>query len=220
MSFWSQFEPPGCYPDKCQCEAVQDSFIRQPSAFWSSFAYVIAGILIYRYINQKSFELKMWAGVCVLMGFSSLFGHMTFTKFALALDFASIVLVLSFFALLNLFELLKVRRMFLYFGVYYVVLFFAMHSMEKWTKIGMCLLIFMFAMGDVVREMGWKFFEARKLQISLLVLCASFGLFLLDENHVMCDPLSFWQFHSLWHIGTAISMFFYGAWRFEAIRAR
>lgn len=220
MSFWSQFDPPGCFPDKCQCEAVRDSFIRQPSAFWSSFSYVIAGFLIYRYIRPKSFELKMWAIVCVLMGLSSLVGHMTFTKFALAMDFASIILVLSFFALLNLFELLKVRWMFFYFGLYYVALFFAMYSMEKWTKISLCLLIFVFAMGDVVREQGWKFFQARNLQLCLLTLTASFGLFLLDENHVMCSPSSLFQFHSLWHVGTAISMFFYGLWRFEDIRVR
>lgn len=42
MNPWKNFEPPSCYPDSCQCEAVRDAFIRQPSSFWSSLAYVMA----------------------------------------------------------------------------------------------------------------------------------------------------------------------------------
>lgn len=217
MSFWQRFDPPSCFPDDCMCEGVRDAWIRQPSAFWSSLAYLMAAFSIYRYIRPKSFELKMWAGVCALLGFSSHFGHMSFTKIALALDFASIVLTLSFFALLNLFLLLKqsALRMLTYFLLYYIVLFFVMYSMDKWTKIGVCLLIFLFAIGDVIREMGLSFLKARTLQLSLVILAVSFGLFLIDEFHVMCNPESLFQFHSLWHIGTAASIFFYGKWRFD-----
>ncbi len=59
MNPWARFEQALCYPVKCQCEAPQDALIRQPSAFWSSFAYVIAGLAIYRHIKDKTFELKM-----------------------------------------------------------------------------------------------------------------------------------------------------------------
>lgn len=221
-SFWSKFEQSPCYPDKCQCEFARDEIIRQPSAFWSSFAYIIAGIAIYKYVRTKSLELKLWTFVCILMGLSSLFGHGSFIRAALAMDFASIILVLSFFAFLNLFLMLKfsLRKILLCFSAYYVLLFFAMYHMDKWVKIGTCLIVFTFAIGDVIREMGLSFLKARTLQICLFILTVSFGLFILDENHYKCDPFSPFQLHSLWHIGTAVSMFFYGKWRFDSIAAR
>jgi hypothetical protein len=155
------------------------------------------------------------------MGLSSLIGHMTFVKVFLALDFASIVMVLSFFAILNLLKLLKVNsgRILIILALYYVGLYFAMLSMNKWGNIGMCLLIFVFSIGDMIREMGRSFLKARTLQLSLLILTVSFGLFILDEMHIGCDPYSLFQWHSLWHIGTAAAMFFYGKWRFEDNRA-
>lgn len=222
MNFWSQFQQAECYPDKCQCELARDELIRQPSSFWSSLAYIVAAWAIYRHVREKSVELKLWTGVCVLMGLSSLAGHGTYIRVALAFDFASIVLVMSFFALLNVFLLLKqsLHRILIYFSIYYTGLFFAMYGMSKFAKIGMCLLVFAFAMTDVFREMGPKFFKARSLQISLGVLMIAFGFFVLDENHIGCDPTSLFQFHSLWHFGTAMAIYYYGKWRFEEMRAR
>lgn len=221
MNIWEGLAPASCYPDKCQCEGVRDALIRQPSAFFSSVAYIIAGILIYRHVAQKSFELKVWTGVCVLMGLSSHLGHASFANVLLAMDFASIVMVLSFFAVLNLLRMLKVNsgRIVIILGLYYVGLYFAMLSMGKWGKIGMCLLIFAFSIGDLIREMGSNFLKARNLLLSLFILTVSFGVFVIDEMHIGCDPSSWLQWHSLWHIGTATSMYFYGRWRFAEIRA-
>lgn len=216
MNFWSRFEPSSCYPNKCQCEAVRDTIIRQPSSFWSSLAYIFAGLAIYRAVREKSRDLKMWTLVCCLMGLSSMFGHASFIRVSLALDFASIILVLSFFALLNLLSLLKqsTGRILLFFMAYYVALYFAMFSMGKFAKIGTCLLIFLFSVGDVIRDVGWKFLEEKTLQLSLFILTLSFGFFVIDEMHIGCDPHSLFQWHSLWHIGTGLSMYFYGKWRF------
>lgn len=209
MSFWDRFEPSSCYPDKCQCEAVQDALIRQPSSFWSSLAYVVAGGAIYREIKNKSHELKMWAGVCCLMGLSSMFGHGSFIRISLALDFASIVLVLSFFALLNYLRKFSVARIMAFFSVYYVALFMAMYQLGKWPKIGACLAIFAVSLGEVAK---------RKVDMNLFlclgILALSFGFFVIDEMHIGCDPHSLFQFHSLWHLGTGLSMYFYGKWRF------
>jgi hypothetical protein len=218
MNPWKHFEQPSCLPDGCQCEAVRDAFIRQPSSTWSSLAYVFAGLFIYRQVNEKSMDLKVWTLVCVTMGMSSLVGHMSFIKLTLALDFASIVLVISFFGLWNLLNLLKISsaRIFIYFSIYYVFLFGVMYGLNKWAKVGLCILVFGFAMGDVVREMGWRFLKARTLQWSIATLALSFGIYIMDEMHIDCRPLHLFQWHSVWHMGTALSMFLYGKWRFEA----
>jgi hypothetical protein len=215
MKPWFGLESIICFPDKCQCEAAGEGIIRQPSSFGSSFAYLFAGIYLYRYLKNKSLELKMWTGVCFLLGITSMFGHASFTKLALALDFASIVLVLSFFLLLNFFSLLQIRlrHMMIYFCLYYFSIFMAMYFMEKWVRIGICLIIFVLSIQDVIRETGRDFFKFKSLQLALVILTLSFAFFVMDENHVMCDPHSLWQWHSLWHIGTAMAIFFYGKWR-------
>ena len=217
MNPWKDFEQASCYPDGCQCELTRDALIRQPSAFWSSLAYILAAVFIFREIKHKTFELKLWALVCGVMGLSSMFGHGSFINLALALDFASIILVLSFFALLNLLLLLKQShgRIITYFILYYLALFASMYFMGKWQKISFCLLIFFFSLGDVLREIGRDFIKARDLHVSLAVLTLSFGMFVVDELHIGCVPESWFQWHSLWHIGTAISMYYYGKWRFK-----
>jgi len=183
MNPWSSFLPATCLPDQCNCEFTRDALIRQPSAFWSSFAYLFTALLIYREIGNKTVELKMWAGVCFLMGLSSLFGHGSFINLALALDFASIILVLSFFALLNLMGNYreKIFRIFFIFLLYYISVFAIMYYMDKWPKIFISLLVFAFSLFDLVRTCGIDFFKHRALQISLGILVISFGMFLLDE---------------------------------------
>lgn len=216
MNLWERFEPASCMPVNCGCEGIRDAFIRQPSTTWSSLAFIFASITIYRYVKPKGPELKLWALVCMLMGITSFFGHMSFIRVSLALDFASIILVLSYFALI---KIIKNHRFF-WLLLFYIAVFFVMYSLDKWTKIGACLMIFAFAKVDILKEMGFKFYQARDLKIALVVLGVSFGLFVMDEMHLMCSPESLFQFHSLWHIGTAISMFFYGKWRFDVIRER
>lgn len=219
MNPWSSFPPASCYPDQCNCELTRDALIRQPSAFWSSLAYIFAALFIYREIAHKSVDLKMWASVCFLMGLSSLFGHASFINLALALDFASIILVLSFFALLNLLRAYQqsLVKIFLCFFLYYVSLFVAMYYMGKWPKIFFCLVIFVFSLADIIRTYGMGFLKNQTLQLSLGILGISFGMFLVDEFHVGCVPESWFQWHSLWHIGTAVSMYYYGKWRFTCV---
>lgn len=217
MNPWKNFEQAVCLPDKCQCEGVRDAFIRQPSSFWSSLAYVFAGVAIFRYVKDRSMDLKVWTMVCVIMGLSSMLGHMSYIRFTLAIDFASIVLVMSFFGIWNFLTNLKFpfSRIILILSVYYVFLVLGMYSLDKWGKISMVFVIFTFAIADVLREMGFRFLKARTLQLSLLVLSVSFGIYMMDENHIFCDPGSLLQLHSVWHMGTALSLFLYGKWRFD-----
>jgi hypothetical protein len=222
MNFWDTFEKASCLPYKCQCEAAQDALIRQPSAFLSSFAYLVAAVALFRHIKTKSTELKLWTLVCVVMGLSSLFGHMSFIRLALAIDFSSIVFLLSFFWFWNLLVRLEapVVKMLLVFGIFYVGVVQMMYEFDKITKISTCLLIFAFSLWEVMTKARSRVLSKRSLYICFTSLFVSFGFFLLDEFHVNCHPDSFWQFHSLWHLGSALAIFFYGKWRFEEIQPR
>lgn len=217
MNPWKNFEQAVCLPDKCQCEGVRDAFIRQPSSFWSSLAYVFAGVSIFRYVKDRSMDLKVWTLVCVIMGLSSMLGHMSYIRFTLAIDFASIALVMSFFGIWNLLTNLKLSypKIFIILSIYYCLLVSGMYALDKYGKISMVFLIFTFAIADMLKVMGMRFLKARTLQLSLLVLSISFGVYMMDENHIFCEPGSLYQLHALWHMGTALSLFLYGKWRFD-----
>lgn len=216
MSFWDRFQQAACIEDSCGCSFIYDSLIRQPPNFWSSLFYIFFGLLLYREVKEKSFELKAWVTVTTVLGFSSMFAHASFIEVAMAMDFGGIILVISFFALLNLLELLKVSktRILFYFILYYFSIILLMYSMNKWVKVAICVMIFAFSLGDLIRSIGWSFLRARLLQLSILILMVSFSLFLLDELKIGCDPHSNFPLHSFWHLGTALAIYLYGKWRF------
>jgi hypothetical protein len=213
MNFWEQFEPATCLPYNCNCELVRDEFIRQPSAFWSSLAYIATSFATIYFIKNKTTDLKNWALVCFLMGLSSLFGHLSFTRFSLALDVSTIVLVLTFFPLLRSLSRRGISQLkkFFILLLFFIILFFGIYELDKWPKVFLCVSVFIFVLKDTLRSTK----KYKTLQVSILILFVSFSLFLLDEFHIGCDPMSLFQFHSVWHIGTALSMFFYGKWRLD-----
>lgn len=213
MNFWEQFDPATCLPDNCNCELVRDEFIRQPSAFWSSLAYIAASFATLYFIKNKTTELKSWAIVCLLMGLSSLFGHMSFTRFSLAVDVSTIVLVLSFFPIMRFLSGrgISLIKKVMFLVLFFIILFFGIYELDKWPKVFLCLLVFIFVLKDTLRS-TWNY---KTFKVSILILLVSFSFFLFDEFHIGCEPTSFFQFHSVWHIGTALSMFFYGKWRLD-----
>ena len=217
MNPWSHFEASNCIPNNCGCEFIRDEFIRQPINFWSSFVYLFFAWWLFREIKNRTFEFRLWIVVMTLLGVGSLLGHMTFTQAMMSMDFASIILVISFFGVFNVLKLLKRpdEQILPIMTVYYIIIVAMMYFMEKWAKVGMCLLIFAFSLGDLVREMGWSFLKARLIHYSLAVLAVSFFLFMLDELKIVCDPHGPWQLHTAWHIGTGFAIYLFGKWRFS-----
>ncbi len=217
MNFWDRFEEASCVASRCQCEAPRDALIRQPASFWSSLAYLLAAFVLFRTVKDRRPEFKFWVLACVVLGCASHLGHMSFTRLGMAFDFAAIILIFSFFALVNLMLLLKRSSavIFAALALYYGLLVLGMYALpDKWSRISLCLLVFVLSVSDVVREQGLAFLRAKYFRRSLLTLLVSFGFFVLDEAHVGCDPGSLFQFHALWHFGTALALFFYGLWRF------
>jgi hypothetical protein len=221
MNPWSHFEPASCLPAKCQCEAPLDEWIRQPSSFWSSASYILAAFFLIRFSRLKSPGLKAWAIVCSLMGASSMVGHGTFTRLGLSFDFASIVLIISFFFVWKLFQNFRFSylKITFYLCLYYLSLVVLMYSLDKWTKIITCVVIFTLAFLDLTREMNSNLFKQKTLMKAMLIFLLSFAFFILDEAHIACNPYSLFQLHSIWHFGTAISAYLLGKWRFDEIRS-
>ena len=217
MNFRSYFTEAQCLPDNCDCEFVGPGWIAQPSAFWSSLFYLFFAVLLYTQVKQKTTTLKLWTLSLILLGLSSHFAHASFIEFAMAMDFSGIILILSFFYIirwLNKWITSPWRITFLLLS-YQGGLWMTFYSLEKWFKVGLCLIVFFFCIIELVHTEGKNFIKARDIHWSLITLFLSFTFFLTDELKLICDPHSWLQGHSVWHMGTAVSLYLYGRWRFR-----
>lgn len=204
MNPWMSFEQAHCFlENQCNCEFIYDALIRQPSAFWSSLSFFLAGILLLRKVKV----MNLWIGLIFIQGIASHLAHGTFTRAGLALDMASIVVLIS----LHAFSKLTRGNKPLVTLSYFVAIYFLMYFLPKWWLIGVCVSIFLIALLDLGEDL-----KDRQVQKALGVLIISFGPFMLDELKVFCEPQSFFQLHSLWHVGAAYALYLFGSWRFQA----
>lgn len=221
MTFWSNFIPAKCLPDNCDCEFIRDALVAQPSAFYSSFAYIILAFVLYGMVEKKTITLKLWTLSFVLLGLCSMFAHASFIEFAMAMDFAGIILVLSFFFIMKWLHrwITSPWKITVLLLAYQGALWLTFYSLEKWFKVGICVVIFVLAIIEILHAEGKRFLQAKELHRAIGILFASFAFFLADELRLVCDPHSWIQGHSIWHIGTATTLFMYGKWRFRTTPA-
>lgn len=218
MSNWLNLPLANCLPDDCGCEFVQlNSLIAQPSAFWSSFFYLIFPAILYFNVKDKSQALKLWIFSLVLLGLSSHFAHGSFLEFSMAMDFAGIVLILSFFPIYKWLSkwVSTTYKLVLLLLLFQSGLWMIFYSMNKWVKVGVCVVIFVVAIGELIQAEGKAFWKAKYLHLALGTMSVAFTLFMIDEFKLICDPHSLLTGHTLWHFGTALTLFFYGKWRFR-----
>ncbi len=212
MILWQQFVRSPCFPD-CSCEYMQvDSWINQPIAFWSSLAYLIPIYFLNKNLKEKTETTKLWNLCLMILTLSSMFCHASFIRLSVAMDFASIGIIMGFFPLMYFFKHQNRRLVFILFFIAQTLVYF---TLGKWPKIACSIVIYLLALYEVLQTHGNKFLKARSLQLSLLILSGSFLLFLLDDQKViLCDPHGWVHGHTLWHFGTAWSAYFFARWRF------
>lgn len=210
QDFWAQFPQAGCLPDNCNCELIHLGWIYQPSAFWSSFIYIMMGFILWRKVSQKSQIFKIFIFFFIAQGIFSYLAHATFTKLALAMDFAGIIVIISFFTIIKFWK----KNFVMNFLIYYLFLVAAFYSLHLWVKVGLCVFIFVLSITDIINSLKGEFKTSKTLHRSLSILFFSFTFFLVDEVKLICDPESWFQNHSIWHFGSALSIYYYGKWRF------
>jgi hypothetical protein len=210
QNFWARFPQASCLPDSCNCELVRDGWIHQPSAFWSSLIYIVMGLLLIKKVKDKTLVFNVWITLALAQGVFSHLAHATFLKLALAMDFAGIIVIISFFSILKFFHHKIIRN----FLLYYVLLVGAFYYLNLWVKVGLCVGIFVISVTDIINSLKGEFKTSKTLHQALGILFVSFTLFIIDETRLICDPESWLQGHSIWHFGSSLSIYYYGKWRF------
>ncbi len=186
-----------------------DSWINQPIAFWSSLAYLIPIFLL----KKKTELTRLWSYCLIALTISSMFCHASFIRLSVAMDFASIGIIMGFFSIVHF---MKGKNLLSAFSIFFILQVLANFGLTKWPKIALSILIFLLAFYEVIQTYGFVFVKARSLQLSMLTLSVSFLIFLLDDQKIFfCDESGWFAGHTLWHLGTAASAYFYVKWGFD-----
>jgi hypothetical protein len=221
MSLGDFLTPARCVAESaCGCEVVrQGLFPAQISNFWSSFLFLFfAALFLIRAARRDDPLVIAWALMMSLLGLGSLAAHGTMTELGMAMDFAGIVTMITFFLLARLLQTISIdqRLMFAGLGINFLFMLWLFHSMHKPVKIGLCLVLFCLALVEITRTMGAQFWRAPGFQRALVSVGVGFSFFILDEIKVGCDPVSLLPAHGPWHLGASLSLYFYGRWRLDS----
>lgn len=211
MDFWSLFDRLPCFPN-CGCEPmIAGCFFCQPVNVITSIPYFLAGLILYFKVQNKNKELIAWVSVMGVVAATSMFAHSTYTRISMAMDYASIIFLFTFFLF---FDLTKKYRALIVSPAYYILLTALLLPLDIWSQYYVSLVMFTIAVIHFLRKNGVKVLVHRSLLTSFTILGISTLFLLLDKDERLCSIKYIPYGHTIWHIGSALSSYFFGRWYF------
>ena len=218
------------------CEANHmDEAIRQPANTWSNLGYLAVGLFaltlgIHDYKNKarrdsENFLVRyplfsvMYALSCFYLFIGSFMYHASLTAFFQKLDQTGLYSVIAMILVLNLY---KIFPYFSHRG--------SKRDSHKWAKVlvivlniaffnwlwrininalvpGLLLMVIITGMYYTMAVSRTAYFT-KYMYAAILILFAAGSVWILDRQRVVCEPDSLLQGHAVWHILTAVSIFF------------
>ena len=218
------------------CERTNlDHFIRQPLNTLSNFIYWLNAIVIinrgwkdrtkknrYNIISANPFYSFTLGGIMLYIFCASVFFHSSLIHVASELDFSA-VYSLSLFPLMYFSHRVWLLRL----GIpsntrhikstltlviastiaYLLLTFFLPEGVRNFVVLGIIILILAFGITVERYDRGkTNHYYLVTCMLSIMFAVMWFGF---DVHKVLCDPDSFVQHHSLWHLFSGISVFYF-----------
>lgn len=216
MNFWSLFERIECFPN-CGCEPmIAGCIICQPVNFISSLPYFLVAIILYLRHRSDDSEFLGWAVLLGAVGASSMFAHSSYIRIAMAMDYTSIIFLLTFFFYFDLIKSGPLKKIpgWIMLPGYYVTLMVVMFPLDLWTQYYVSMAMFGLALIHFFRKHGINVLFQRSVIISIMIISVSMVFLLMDKDERLCHVKWLPYGHTLWHIGSALSAYFFGKWYF------
>ncbi len=213
---WAPFNLIDCYPH-CGCEPyIPWLLVRQPWAFASSLAYFAVGYLLHLQGKKRGVSLKGLPFLMCLVGTTSMFAHSNFSKIAMAMDYSSIIFLITFFPVMDLVTgtFLKRIPLGLLLPCYYILLIVILLPFKLMQQYWISSGFFLLGLVHIYRKKGPLFILEKKVLIAFLLLGISVAFMFLDKIEWFCHLKFIPYGHTLWHFGSAISMYIFWSWYF------
>ncbi len=202
--------PATCFPNDCFCEAVNDTFPVQPINSFSSFSFVLVGVIIFiKEIlkhNKPSKIYKTFAFITVFIGVASFLYHATLNFWAQFLDLISMFLLAAFIIAFNLDKSKKVT----FWQTFILTSFTTSSLILFFPSVGRILFALLLSAGAILEirnQFVRKRFSSRFLKALFFIGVASL-IWMLDRYSVACNPYSIIQGHAIWHIICSLAAYY------------
>jgi hypothetical protein len=208
---WDAQRPATCMPSDCFCEAVRPGPMRQYADTWSNLAYVFVALLILAAetdpgsdnpLRADRAHIMVYGGITLALGLTSGWFHASLTFAGEWFDATSMFLLVCFVIAHNLRRGGAVGRagFLAVFGALAVFsgLFLAYAKILR--KETFAALILALVLTEVWARRRSAPLDSRWFGRALGVFLVSFGVWLLDQHHLVCSPYSLAQGHAVWHL--------------------
>ncbi|MFN7133916.1 MAG: ceramidase domain-containing protein [Myxococcales bacterium] len=209
---WADATPATCMPDRCFCEHVRDAPVRQPSNAWSNLGFVLVGLSILAApgLRRGSTNLAarptlnvLYALTVVFLGVGSAAYHASMSFWGQWVDVMSMYLFPTFLGLYNLSRLRPMSEGLiaaLYLGVNALLGVLLVTVPEARRYLFGVLVLALLASILFVRSRLKPRMETKYLVAGTASFFTAFGIWILDQQRIVCDPLHPVQGHAIWHL--------------------
>jgi len=214
----------------CYCEAIGPGRVAQPANSWSNAAFVLAGLAVLAHVGRRgpslmasgAFYPRVYGSLAIFLGLGSFAFHGTMKAWGGAADLISMYAYVGFFVA---YDAARIgaggrRRFVTVFLILTAIPSIALAVIPpehgKWLFAGVvavALLLEVAVSVPLLRPWGPRPIDpARRpwFWAGLGSFAAAFGVWNISHTGgVWCDPHSLLQGHGLWHLLTALSVWFF-----------
>ena len=195
------------------CEATLCGWISEPANTWSNLPYLVLGIVIV-WQNRRAphYELRWMGPAMLLMGGFSLVYHASNNYLTQVFDFLGMYLLVFWMLVINLHRLgwfARERQKAVYVALC-VAGTLLVHLMYL-AELKFQLIIAAASLAIMISEvMTWRYQRVPpgNFLAGLVVLCVAQAASLADLTRVYCEPGSWLQGHAVWHVLSAVALYF------------
>lgn len=214
---WDAYAPATCTSTRCFCELPRTgTLLLQPANTWSSFGYVLVGGLMlalpYERDPASAFSpvsARTLAATAIIVGFGSGLLHATLTLWGQFFDVLGMYLVGSFLLVSAIARWRRIpdgaaTALYIALCASLVTALLVLPEVRRW-------LFAVLLISAIFLELAFARLSPPGARIAfylggLSATAIAFGIWILDQEGVVCAPRSLLQGHSVWHLLGAASL--------------
>lgn len=219
---WGTWRQATCWPSSCFCEAIRDSWVRQPVNTVSSLGFVAVAVLVLGIGERKARPAaahplrsgwiypSIYSTALVLIGLGSAFYHASLTFVGQTADVLGMYLLGTSILIYNWHRLRALRpatavTTFLVGNAALLALLVELPGLRRYAFAA--IILGALTLEWRIRTVRRRGPNTRLFLMAVSAIAVGFAIWILDITKVACAPQSVVQGHAVWHLLGATSAY-------------